>query len=107
MKKRYTLIVLNVYTLLSVSIYAQQADWTTDFFKQDKPLKVIGRGECHIADGILTSKDAYACFGSPNASNYTITFRARAPRDAEQVQISLVRDKRRQWCRTYIYHGNR
>lgn len=58
-----------------------------DFAKAGEALKTVGRGTCVVKDGVLTSKDAYVCFGNPEWRNYTVTFRARAPKEAEQVQI--------------------
>lgn len=50
-------------------------------------LNKVGRGECSIADGVFRSKGSYACFGNPEWKNYTMSFKARAPQEAEQVQI--------------------
>lgn len=47
----------------------------------------IGRGKCYIDNGVLKSKDSYAIFGNKELKNYTFSFKARAPKDAEQVQI--------------------
>lgn len=56
-------------------------------FSQPTDLKIIGRGECEVADGVFRTKDAYACFGDHQLKDYTVSFKARAPRNAEQVQI--------------------
>ena len=50
-------------------------------------MKTVGRGECSIADGVFRSKGSYACFGNPEWKNYSMSFKARAPKGAEQVQI--------------------
>lgn len=47
----------------------------------------IGRGECSIENGVLTSRDAYASFGDKNWKNYRVTFEAKVPSTEEQVQI--------------------
>lgn len=56
-------------------------------FSQPQKLKVVGRGACGISDGVFRSKDAYACFGDPQLKDYAVSFKARAPKNAEQVQI--------------------
>ena len=71
---------------ISSSGYAQ-SEWKTDFSNQQEVLKTIGRGECGIIDGVFHSKGSYACFGNPEWRNYTMSFKARAPQEAEQVQI--------------------
>lgn len=65
---------------------AQTAAYKQDF-SQPQKLKVVGRGECEIVDGVFRSKDAYACFGDHQLKDYSVTFKARAPKNAEQVQI--------------------
>ena len=47
----------------------------------------VGRGVCEVRNGVLYSKDAYAVLGSPEMKDYSFSFDARAPKDAEQVQI--------------------
>lgn len=47
----------------------------------------IGRGDCRVEDGVFKSKDAYALFGDKDLKDYRFTFKARAPKDAGQVQI--------------------
>ena len=75
--------------LISSSGYAQ-SEWKNNFSDQGEILKTVGRGECSIADGVFRSKGSYACFGNPEWKNYTMSFKARAPKEAEQVQIWLV-----------------
>ncbi len=74
-------------TLGMSSTFAQQTTQEYRFSTSGETLNTIGRGECSTANGVLKSKDSYACFGEPNGSDYTITFKARSPKDAEQVQI--------------------
>jgi len=50
-------------------------------------LSTIGRGNCRVENGVFKSKDSYACFGNQNLKDYRFSFSARAPKDAEQVQI--------------------
>jgi len=57
------------------------------FDNHQPKLSLVGRGECRIENGVFKSKDAYGCFGDQNLKDYTVTFKARAPKDAEQVQI--------------------
>lgn len=58
-----------------------------DFSDSTEHLTTIGRGSCHIHNGTFHSKGAYAVFGSPELKNYTFSFKARAPKEVEQVQI--------------------
>ena len=46
---------------------------------------VRGRGNCAVTDGVFRSVDAYSCFGNLEWKNYTMSFKARAPKDADQV----------------------
>lgn len=74
--------------LLSVQlIMAQPPEFKTDFSDATASLKTIGRGTNKIENGVLKSKDAYACFGDMSSKNYSISFKARAPLGASQVQI--------------------
>jgi hypothetical protein len=79
-------IILFQIFLLS-SIYSNAQVYSEDFEDRSKNLNIIGRGICKIESGIFKSKDAYACFGDKNIQNYRFMFKARAPKDAEQVQI--------------------
>lgn len=90
MKKRTTLFICLLVCLLDLTdgIYAQESiQLKNSFSNSDEAIQVIGRGSCRIADGVFKSKDAYACFGEVGWKNYVVTFKARAPQDAEQVQI--------------------
>jgi len=89
MNKKFIILLYSLFYAISISssiVTAQQSSWKEDFSVSDS-LKIIGRGECAIKGGVLRSKDAYACFGNPEWKNYSISFKARAPKDAEQVQI--------------------
>ncbi|AQQ70440.1 Beta-galactosidase [Limihaloglobus sulfuriphilus] len=46
-----------------------------------------GRGKFDIYDGILKIAGGWVTAGEQNWSNYSVKFRARAPKDARQVQI--------------------
>ena len=48
---------------------------------------MVGRGSCSVSDGVLKTNTAYCRFGSHNWKNYSLSFRARAPKGADQVQI--------------------
>ncbi|MBQ8522017.1 MAG: glycoside hydrolase family 2 [Bacteroides sp.] len=61
--------------------------WKNDFSNQEEVLNTVGRGECRIVDGVFRSKGSFARFGNPEWKDYTLSFKARAPKDAEQVQI--------------------
>jgi len=93
MKKRCAAILLSICAFIPFCAFAQvngenaPATLTNDFSKQDEVLKIVGRGDCHISDGVFYSRSAYACFGNPEWKNYSFSFKARAPKDAEQVQI--------------------
>ena len=86
MKKLYATFLIIACTLVSLPCNAQ-AEWKNDFSKQGEILKTVGRGNCAVTDGVFRSVDAYSCFGNPEWKNYTMSFKARAPKDAEQVQI--------------------
>jgi hypothetical protein len=80
--------IVGLLLLVSIQfISAQNSEFRTDFSNPEIPLKTIGRGTNKIENGVLKSKDAYACFGHPEWKNYAIQFKARAPKGAEQVQI--------------------
>ena len=64
-----------------------QTTWSNDFSNPNEPLKTVGRGTCDIVDGVFRSKGSYALFGNPEWKNYTLSFKARTPKEAEQVQI--------------------
>lgn len=38
-------------------------------------------------NGVFSSRESYALFGNPEWKNYSVTFKARAPKGSEQVQI--------------------
>ena len=61
--------------------------WSNDFSNDSQPLNIVGRGACRVNDGVLHSRSAYALFGNPEWKDYSLSFKARAPKDAEQVQI--------------------
>jgi hypothetical protein len=45
---------------------------------QDLPItQRIGRGECTMEGGVLTTKDVYACYGDTSWRNYEFSFRAK------------------------------
>jgi len=58
-----------------------------DFSDGSVKLNVVGRGSCSIAGGVLKSQGSYATFGNPQWKDYEMSFQARAPKDAGQVQI--------------------
>jgi hypothetical protein len=60
---------------------------TENFDNSSATLSTIGKGNCRIENGVFKSKDAYALFGDKDLKNYRLTFSARAPKNAEQVQI--------------------
>ena len=58
-----------------------------DFSDRPENMITVGQGSCRIEDGVLRSKGAYAVFGESEWRNYSFSFRARVPKDADQVQI--------------------
>ncbi|OQP42919.1 glycosyl hydrolase family 2 [Niastella yeongjuensis] len=46
-----------------------------------------GRGTCKLTNGILSTQEAYASFGTAQWTNYAITFKARSQAGKEEVQI--------------------
>ena len=48
---------------------------------------VVGRGVCTYSDGRYFAEDAYTTVGDPMLSDYTFSFKARATKEAGQVQI--------------------
>ncbi|GAB6010673.1 glycoside hydrolase family 2 protein [Viscerimonas tarda] len=65
----------------------QAATVEENFDNSSTALSIIGRGNTRIDGGVLKSSGSYAVFGDTNLKNYRATFKARAPKDAEQVQI--------------------
>ena len=61
-----------------------QTVWSNDFSNASQPLNTVGRGVCRVNDGVFHSRSAYALFGNPEWKDYTLSFKARAPKDAEQ-----------------------
>jgi len=86
MKKKFIVLYLFIFAISNIAT-AQSFSLKENFSTPQQTIKVIGRGACAIENGILSSKDAYACFGDSDWKNYSVSFKARAPEDAEQVQI--------------------
>ena len=83
-----TLLLLTAILFNQSTVMAQpNTVLQDDFSDSGKNLNIIGRGCCVIENGVFRSKDSYACFGDQNLKDYSVTFKARAPKDAEQVQI--------------------
>lgn len=86
MKKLYLFLGAATCLLASASGY-ERSEWKNNFSNQKETLNIVGRGECSVTNGVFRSKGSYACFGNPEWKNYAVSFKARAPKDAEQVQI--------------------
>ena len=71
------------WAALTPTIQAQ----TFDFAVTGAAVETVGRGDTRIADGVLKSRDNYAVFGAKNLQDYRLSFRARNPEGAEQVQL--------------------
>lgn len=72
--------------MLPLGSNAQEA-YHNDFGDSGAKLDVVGRGSCSVSGGVLHAKGQYALFGDPQLKDYEVSFRARAPKDAGQVQI--------------------
>lgn len=84
---RTLFVCLGAAWICSAQAQQPSGEWSNDFSDASQPLQTVGRGECSIADGVLRSRGSYAVFGAPEWTNYTFSFKARAPKEAEQVQI--------------------
>ncbi|MDD4922360.1 MAG: glycoside hydrolase family 2 TIM barrel-domain containing protein [Bacteroidales bacterium] len=82
-RKLHLICGLIAFTLAG---YAHAAS-TENFDKPTTLLQTVGRGNCRIEQGVFKSQDSYALFGDKNLKDYSFTFKARAPKNAEQVQI--------------------
>ncbi|MDR0413476.1 MAG: glycoside hydrolase family 2, partial [Dysgonamonadaceae bacterium] len=82
--KQLISILLSLPLFGSVWVNAQVSE---TFDNPSLPLLIKGRGDCKIERGVFRSRSAYACFGDPAQRNCRITFSARTPEDAGQVQI--------------------
>ncbi len=78
---------LLIYVFILKFSFAQQFEFKENFSNPSTLINTIGRGNCKIVDSVFKSKDAYASFGKLEWKNYSIQFRARAPQNADQVQI--------------------
>jgi len=76
----FLFIVSNVH---AQSEFKLKENFDTPTSKYDK----VGRGISKIENSVLTTKDAYLCFGENNWADYEVTFSARVPDTANQVQI--------------------
>lgn len=86
MNRKYISLLLLAPVLFPVSTFAQTL-FSDDFSNQKEKLQMVGRGSCSVSDGVLKTNTAYCRFGNHNWKNYSLSFRARAPKNAEQVQI--------------------
>lgn len=86
MKLQLTALLAMAAWLTPAASSAQDA-YQNDFSDPAARLAVTGTGACAVADGVLRARDAYAVFGEDGWKDYEFSFRARAPKTAEQVQI--------------------
>ncbi|MBD8347870.1 glycoside hydrolase family 2 [Dysgonomonas sp. HGC4] len=82
--RKFKEILFLVIFFCNISLQAQVVE---NFESSSTKLNIVGRGNCRIENGVFKSKDSYACFGNTDLKDYTVSFKARAPKDAEQVQI--------------------
>jgi hypothetical protein len=89
MEKKKSLVIATLFTIFAITnIFAQNKfNFKENFDSPGAKYEKIGRGKADIAGSVLTTKDAYLCFGENNWANYEIKFRARVPETAGQVQI--------------------
>ena len=78
--------VLGLLACFSISCQAQNL-LENDFSNSAEKLNCVGRGVCQVSNGVLSSKGSFALFGNKVWTNYSMSFKARAPKEAEQVQI--------------------
>lgn len=83
--KRHLLLFAAV--LFCAESYSQTLVLSNDFSDTGQKIDKTGRGECVIADGMFAAEGAYSCFGEAGWKDYVLSFRARAPKNTEQVQI--------------------
>jgi beta-galactosidase len=69
-------IILFVWFCLLVIVGDAQPLLKEDFGSSAVALRRVGRGECLVRDGVLLTKDAYACYGDSGWRNYEFGFRA-------------------------------
>ena len=80
-----TLLIASCALLTSKA--QSQKTYMNHFSDAKEKLQMVGRGECSISDGVLKTRSAYCKFGEHSWKDYSLSFRARAPKEAEQVQI--------------------
>ncbi|MFA6085666.1 glycoside hydrolase family 2 protein [Mucilaginibacter sp.] len=73
--------------LLLTKSYAQNNFKLSENFDAAGKYEKTGRGECKIANSVLTTKESYLSFGEYNWTDYEVKFKARVPQTADQVQI--------------------
>lgn len=78
--------LLGMVCMIGGGLMAQQPI-NVNFDRANTLVETIGRGQSQVANGVYSAKDAYAVFGDKSLQNYRMTFRARNPKPADQVQI--------------------
>src|SRR6201985_593662 len=74
--------------LAQSKLYAQSSiSLKENFDVPNAKYEKIGRGSCKIDHSVLTTKNAYLCFGENGWADYEIKFNARVPKTEKQVQI--------------------
>ena len=86
MRLSYISLGLVISFILPFLAYSQYS-YKYDFSQHDLKLEEVGKGDCFIINGVLHSKDSYVRFGRHDMKNYSMSFKARVSKDAEQVQI--------------------
>ncbi len=89
LKGAIKLLCISSMAVATLPVYGADASvYRNDFSDSSAKLLTVGRGTTHVApSGVLVSKDNYASFGTPDMKDYSVSFRARAPKGEEQVQI--------------------
>lgn len=87
MKKYHHILLCGIALLFGGSVLAGPTLLEERFSDPAQRLPRFGRGEYSISDGVLRTRETCVVLGDSTWRNYVFSFRARAPKGAEQVQI--------------------
>lgn len=83
--KRFVSVI--IVFLMSLGAYTSFAQSYFNNFTQPEEFIEVGRGNCEISEGVFKSEGSYGLFGDSDLKDYSVSFKARTPMGAEQVQI--------------------
>ena len=87
MVKKWTLCGVLLSSLV-LAVSANEPVLTDDFTSLDASIwHTVGRGVVALRNGAVSVEDCFITAGDCTWKDYELSFRARAPKDAEQVQI--------------------